>query len=354
MGRKTGKLNESIKRFPMTKLSLETGSEEELKSFSECGISGAVCGIRDFLDTIHEDCPSWQKRIGEIQSRMKEATEEEMAAALFDEAASSCAKILMPLYEASHGKNGRFSMPVMTRLYRSTPLLLESAMCIGSLGRNMTVAIPYSPAGVRAMEEAVYRGVTVQADFCFSLAQAVQAAEGIEKGLRRRESEGLETASFRPYCSFDIQAFDEWIAESARERGLFVNPESLICAGILLAKKIYRTFSEKGYRTRLLIRNAENEYAWSKMLGGKLTAAFRGGLLQAIDGSTTEVKNRIDEETDSDIPAELMVIPEFRNAYRESGSRMKANETSGVYRQMMTHSMEGFDELVRFIRGCVL
>ena len=41
------------------------------------------------------------------------------------------------------------------------------------------------------MEEATYRGVSVNATVSFSVAQALAAAEAVERGLRRREAEGL-------------------------------------------------------------------------------------------------------------------------------------------------------------------
>ena len=49
--------------------------------------------------------------------------------------------------------------------------------------------------GDRAIEEATYRGVSVNVTVSFTVAQAVAAADAIERGLRRRDAEGLRHAA---------------------------------------------------------------------------------------------------------------------------------------------------------------
>ena len=57
--------------------------------------------------------------------------------------------------------------------------------------RTSSSSSPRPRSGSRSMEEATYRGVSVNATVSFSVAQAVAAAEAVERGLRRREAEGL-------------------------------------------------------------------------------------------------------------------------------------------------------------------
>jgi hypothetical protein len=51
---------------------------------------------------------------------------------------------------------------------------------------------------MEAIEEATYRGVSVNVTVSFTVAQAVASAEAIERGLRRRDAEGLPTDRMGP------------------------------------------------------------------------------------------------------------------------------------------------------------
>lgn len=354
MAKKIGKVNECTSLFPMTGLSLDTCSEEELSSSLKLGVTGASCKIPDFSESVRKDAETWQERIGELLDRMKETTEEEIASCLMEETAASCAKTLLPVYDRTRGAAGRFAVPVNIRFFRSTSLMLEAALRINSIGRNMTASIPASSAGMKAMEEATYRGVNVCADFCFSTMQAVQAAEAIEKGLKRREAEGLEVRTLRPACSFRPGTFDRWIYEAVKERGIFIDPECLIWAGTLTAKEIYRVFREKGFRAHLMLQADGNHYAWSEMIGGELTVLLSGKNLQAIDTCGLEIRKRIEDTPDRHILEELLNVPEFKSAYRENGMKAKETKDSGAYRDTMMETMKSQDELLHFVRRCAV
>lgn len=48
------------------------------------------------------------------------------------------------------------------------------------------------------MEEATYRGVSINATVSFTVAQAVAVAEAVERGLARRKAEGLPCDEMAP------------------------------------------------------------------------------------------------------------------------------------------------------------
>ena len=52
----------------------------------------------------------------------------------------------------------------------------------------MIVKIPVTQAGVSAIEEATYRGISINATVSFTLPQAIAVAEAVERGLARRET----------------------------------------------------------------------------------------------------------------------------------------------------------------------
>ena len=71
--------------------------------------------------------------------------------------------------------------------------MVTQAFGFDGLAPNIIVKFPTTVAGVAAMEEATYRGISINATVSFSVAQAVAAAEAVQRGIERREAEGLDT-----------------------------------------------------------------------------------------------------------------------------------------------------------------
>ena len=57
------------------------------------------------------------------------------------------------------------------------------AVHFSELAPNMIVKIPVTKAGVEAIEEATYRGISINATVSFTLPQAIAVAEAVERGL---------------------------------------------------------------------------------------------------------------------------------------------------------------------------
>ena len=121
------------------------------------------------------------------------------------------AKLLMPIFERQEGKNGRLSIQTDPRFFRDATALTEQAVRFNTLGPNMIVKIPVTRAGIAAIEEATYRGISINATVCFTLPQCVAVAEAVERGLPRREREGKDIASMGPVCTIMVGRLDDWL-----------------------------------------------------------------------------------------------------------------------------------------------
>ena len=110
--------------------------------------------------------------------------------------------------------------------------MVEQAVKINSLAPNMQVKIPASAAGVEAMEEATYRGISINATVSFTVAQAVAVAEAVERGLKRREAEGLDNSQMAPICTIMIGRTDDWLKKNTTKTGQVVLPEVLEWSGV--------------------------------------------------------------------------------------------------------------------------
>ena len=104
------------------------------------------------------------------------------------------AALLEPAFRAFGGRQGRLSVQTDPTLYRTPDAMLAQGVQFTTLAPNIIVKFPATAAGIRAIEEATARGVSVNVTVCFTVPQALAAAEAIERGLRRREAAGEDTA----------------------------------------------------------------------------------------------------------------------------------------------------------------
>ena len=240
------KLHQAAVEFPQTDIWMDFCGEEELEYGLKRGIVGATSDPIIVGNVIKNELNIWEKRIKEMVVEMKDASEDDIAWELIYKIGALRSKKLLPVFEANKGKKGRLSLQVNAKYYRNKDKMVEQAVKINSLAPNMQVKIPASAAGVEAMEEATYRGISINATVSFIVAQAV--AEAVERGLKRREAEGLDNSQMAPICTIMIGRTDDWLKKSTTKTGQVVLPEALKWGGVAVIKEAYRIYKESGYQ----------------------------------------------------------------------------------------------------------
>jgi transaldolase len=204
----------------------------------------------------------------------------------------------------------------------------------------MIVKIPATNAGVRAMEEATYRGVSINATVCFTLPQCIAVAESVERGLRRREAVGREIASISPMCTIMVGRLDDWLKVVMEKHGISVDPGCLEWAGVAVFKKAYGIFRERGYRLRLLSAAFRNHMHWSELIGADAVISPPYAWQKRFNASDIEVRPRIDDAVDPRLMDLLLShFVDFRRAYAEDG--------------IATDEFDQFGPTVRTLRGFI-
>src|SRR5271166_4912471 len=104
------------------------------------------------------------------------------------------ADLFQPVHERTGGIDGWVSMEVSPLLADDTKSTLTAAREIHRLAArpNLYVKIPGTPAGVPAIEEAIFAGVPVNVTLLFSREQYLAVAEAYMLGLERRIAAGLD------------------------------------------------------------------------------------------------------------------------------------------------------------------
>jgi len=228
---------------------------------------GATCNPTIVLTVLKKEWDTWKERIPQIMKEIPTASDDQIVWKLTEEMSLNASKLLMPIYERDKGKNGRLSIQTNPKFYRDPETLLEQTERFNSLAPNMIVKIPATAAGILAIEEATYRGISINATVSFSLPQAIAVAEAFERGLTRREKEKKDISTMGSVCTLMVGRLDDWLKVVAEKRGIIANPWVFDWAGVAVMKKAYKIYQQRGYRLRLLSAAFRNHLHWSEFIG---------------------------------------------------------------------------------------
>ncbi|HTT70008.1 MAG TPA: transaldolase family protein, partial [Anaeromyxobacteraceae bacterium] len=208
--------------------------------------------------------------------------------------------------------------------------------------------------GVHAIEEATYRGVSINATVSFTLPQAVAVAEAVERGLKRREKEGQDITTMGPVCTIMVGRLDDWLKVTAEKDGITVDPGVLEWAGVAVMKKSYRLFKERGYRLRLLSAAFRNHMHWSQFVGGDVVVSPPYNWQVRFNASGIGPVARMDEPVDPRILAELEKFPDYRRASTEKGLSPAEFDSFGATRRTLRQFLAASSDLSALIRDFML
>jgi transaldolase len=326
----------------------DSASIKELSYSMEHGGVGATCNPVIVLGVLKQEMGTWKDRIRALIDERPTATEEEIGWQLVREISVNAARLLKPVFDTQRGRNGRLSIQTDPRFYRDTQAIVRQAEDFDGLAPNMIVKIPVTRAGIPAIEEATYRGISINATVSFTLPQCIAVAEAVERGLSRREKEGKDISRMGPVCTIMVGRLDDWLKVVAEREGITIDPGYMEWAGVAVFKKAYRIFRERGYRVRLLAAAFRNHMHWSEFIGGDVVISPPYAWQVRLNASDVEVRRRIDDLVEPKIVEELSrKFADFRSAYTEGGLTVEGFDwfapTRRTLRQFITacHDLDG-------------
>jgi transaldolase len=319
------------------------------------GAVGATCNPVIALAVIKADLPTWRARIETLARQRPTATESDLGWTLVEELSVAAAAQLHDIFVQHGGRNGRLSIQTDPRLWRDTDALVTQARSFDTLAPNVIVKIPATAAGIPAIEEATYHGVSINATVSFTVPQSIAVAEAIERGLRRREADGHDVSSMGPVCTIMVGRLDDWMKVSAERDGVTLDPGYYEWAGVAAFKKAYRLYRERGYRTRLLSAAFRNHMHWSELVGGDVVISPPFGWQERLNASGIEPLPRIDEPVAEHVVAALYEkLPEFRAGYDEDGLTPAQFDGYGATRRTLRQFLTANHELEALVRDVLL
>jgi transaldolase / glucose-6-phosphate isomerase len=174
----------------------------------------------------------------------------------------NAADLLRPIYDRTNAADGYVSLEVSPMLANDTETTLSEAKRLYKLvdRPNVMIKIPGTPAGLPAVEEALFEGININITLLFAVTNYVDVANAYIKALERRVAAGLPVNKLASVASFFVSRIDAMIDKqlennirSAQGRDLdriSANSALLGKVAIANAKVAYKRFKELFYGDR--------------------------------------------------------------------------------------------------------
>ncbi|MCK9919774.1 MULTISPECIES: transaldolase family protein [Microbacterium] len=337
-----------------TSLWNDSADPDELAQSIAFGAVGATCNPVIALTAITKRPDVWGPRLRELADEHPTWGESELGWAAVRELSVAAARLLEPAFAASGGRNGRLSIQTDPRLHRDRDALVAQAVEFSTLAPNIIVKIPATATGVAAMEEAAYRGVSINATLSFTVPQALAVGAALERALDRRAADGLEERELGHVVTIMGGRLDDWLKKWANAQRILTTPGVLDWAGVAALKRAHHLFRERGYRSRILSAAFRNSLQWSELVGGDLVVSPPFDWQARINENRIAVADRIDVPVATEILAELETLSEFRRAYEPDGLAPDEFATFGASRNTLRQFLEADAQLDALVRDILV
>jgi transaldolase len=312
------------------------------------GAVGATSNPSLVLEAMRKESAHWTERVRSLHAASPSLPEDELTWTLIEEMAVGSAALLEG--------HGRLSLQTNPTYYGDAERMTAQAIRFAGLAPNMQVKLPATAAGVAAIEEATFAGVSINATVSFTVPQALAVGEAVERGLRRREAAGLSIAAMSPVCTLMFGRLDDWMRAIVERDQLSINPGALDWAGIAVVKRAVVLYRERGYRTRLLGGAFRHLLHWTELVGGEdliLTIPYPWQVRFNASGLTPGP--RLDVPVDPALVAELLaLLPDFRRAYEPDGLAVAEFDGYGATVRTLRGFIGAYHDLIGAVREVVL
>ncbi len=328
---------------------------DELEYAIGFGAVGATANPTIVHDVWRKDPAHWRGRARALAAAAPAATEVETAWAVVAEMSTAGAKLLEATFVREGGRKGRLSIQTNPTFWRTRDRMLDQGAELTALGPNIIVKFPATSVGIEVMEEATYRGVSVNATVSFSVAQALAAAEAVERGLRRREADGLRTDDMGPVITIMMGRLEDWLRVLTERDGVICDPEALPWSGVAVFKRAYALFRERGYRARPLGAAIRHHLHWSELIGGECAVTLPSTWQMRFNASDVEVRPRIDDPVEPRYLDQLRSrFPDFERAWDPDGLSIDEFDTFGPTVRTLRAFIGSYHDLLHAVTDAVL
>ncbi len=330
-------------------------SIRELTEAVAQGAVGATSNPMIVYNVISNEREIWKDTLQAIIKNYPDDSEDEITWRLIETIGMKAANVLDNVYRTYKGTKGRLSLQVNPMHFRSTGKMTAHAKYLAALAPNMAIKVPCVGAGMDAIEELTAAGICVNVTVSFTVAQALAAAERIERGLNRAKANGIDINTFTPYVTIMVGRLDDQLKRVMNSEKISIDPGYLEWAGVAAFKKAYQIFQQKGYRSKLLSAAYRNHMHWSEFIGGDVVVSMPYEWWNRFNNSEVEVIPRIHIPVREEIVDTLYgTFKDFRTAYDEDGMKESDFIHFGASIHTLNQFITGYQNLQTLIREAIL
>jgi transaldolase len=169
------------------------------------------------------------------------------------------ADLFKPEFDRTKGVDGWVSMEVSPLLANDTQATIDAALRIHKQANrpNLYVKIPGTPAGVPAIEAAIFAGVPINVTLLFSREQYLKVAEAYMRGIERRLAAGLDP-KISSVASVFVSRWDRAVADKVpadlvNKLGIAIMQRTYKAHCDLIAGKRWQELQAKGARKQRML-----------------------------------------------------------------------------------------------------
>jgi transaldolase len=341
-------------RTTPTKFFNDSCNTAELRYAIERGATGATSNPVICLTVLKQESAKWMPVVSELIADHPTWSETQVAWELYRQMGVAGASVLAPVFAQHNNTWGRLSMQTDPSLYNNSEAMLAQTLELASLAPNMQVKMPCTAAGVAMIEEATFRGVSLNVTVSFCVPQVMAIGDAIERGLARRDAAGLDTAHMAPVATMMVGRLDDWLKVVVARDGLAVDDGVLDWAGIACAKRAYGLYQERGFRTTFLVAAYRHLGHWSELVGGDLVHTMPYDWQVKANSSALTPRNTLAQPVDPKVLTQLQSIPEFMRAYEPNGMTVEEFSTFGPTLRTLRSFIQAWHDFVGVVRDVML
>ncbi len=171
---------------------------------------------------------------------------EEAVFALTTEDVRNACDLMLPVYRASDGQDGRVSIEVDPRLAHETARTVEQAQVLhAAVGRpNVHIKIPATVEGLPAISQALTQGISVNVTLIFSLDRYRGVMNAFLTGLEQAREGGRDLSQIHSVASFFVSRVDTEIDKRLDAFGTQDAAALKGRAGVANARLAYQAYEE--------------------------------------------------------------------------------------------------------------
>lgn len=154
--------------------------------------------------------------------------------------------VFAPVFEATHGQDGRVSIEVDPRLAHHTAKTVAEAKALAAeVGRpNVLIKIPATVEGLPAISQVLAEGISVNVTLIFSLDRYRAVMNAFLTGLEQARENGKDLSMIRSVASFFVSRVDSEIDKRLDALGTDEAKALRGKAGVANARLAYQAFEE--------------------------------------------------------------------------------------------------------------